>query len=385
MASSSERIELQKEFPLLSPNGDCTVWEGYIATDNPQLKIKVCVPNYPELANFSFSCSPLMKTFLARHIKTLQNCSTVKGLIYSIVHIVKTKSSTLESNDLEWDARTIKSIHSILSELYSVVDKENILMIRESFRDITVTYVDSNATKHMLRFSIPQDYPRSFITILEANLPTEIISAMGKMSSMKELYDSFKQNVESLLPFWSMCRNLEEKAWVIDPPNPQLRDVYRRIMLNSALSIMITFNPLEISSCPEIRFLGCMDAVAEAREKYVRNVESIGWHDELDVAGNISQLLEVYPLPVKTSLSPGSQRKEKDCYICFCSDDDEEPPSKWCSNERCTSWYHYSCLMEWFKTIVSSRLLYDHISGPCPYCDEKMWLPLRNTTDQSSI
>lgn len=119
-----------------------------------------------------------------------------------------------------------------------------------------------------------------------------------------------------------------------------------------------------------MKFLGSSKAVVDAREKFMNNFEEHGWLEDLDIVENLINLLDIEKFHTKNTTC-GSGNNENNCYICFTYlVDDEEPPAKWCNNKNCSSWYHYSCLVQWLLTVISSVRLYDHISGPCPYCDE---------------
>ncbi|XP_066903513.1 E3 ubiquitin-protein ligase FANCL isoform X2 [Halyomorpha halys] len=342
-----------------------------------QFKIKIFVPAYPLMTDASFECSPYIKSCLQSHIDNLKKCKTLLSLVYCIIHIVKSKLAT-EASPMElWNGNTVKLSHAILMELEKSLPKENVIEIKESLKTIKLKYNDIDGNEHFLFFNVTSEYPKGNINILEVDLPLEVVGSLSKVNTIGQLYDLFKQSVDSLLPFWRMCKKLDEKSWVVEPSKPQKRDVYRRILINEYLSIVLTFNPLDLTSYPDVKFLGSMKAVAEGKKKYIRNIEVFGWKEELDVAENLTRLFEIDKLPVKESTCKAIDN-ENECYICFMSTiENEEPPSKWCNNPQCSSWYHHSCLVQWLQMVVSCAELSDHISGTCPYCGEKLWCQLR--------
>ena len=72
------------------------------------------------------------------------------------------------------------------------------------------------------------------------------------------------------------------------------------------------------------------------------------WAPEVDVAKNIAHLFGIKKLPVNISTNI-TMASENECFICFTSCiENEEIPSKWCNNDKCSSWYHHSCLLQVF-------------------------------------
>lgn len=77
-----------------------------------------------------------------------------------------------------------------------------------------------------------------------------------------------------------------------------------------------------------------------------------GWKEEVDVAENLTHLFEIEKLPARVSTYE-TMDSENECYICFMSTiENEEPPSKWCNNPQCSSWYHHSCLVQVLQSIL---------------------------------
>lgn len=175
-----EQINLYNEFPLLLHSPDFIEWEGYLSPQEPSLRIKCCLPFYPELKDMYFECSPAVKNCVLSHMDKLKNCKTLRGFIYAILHVIKSEPSP-ENNVSLWNSGVIYSVHKFVCDLERVVNRENILEINENFREIKIKYKDTESTDHTLTFSISHDYPRGHITVLEADLPTEVVNGLSQM------------------------------------------------------------------------------------------------------------------------------------------------------------------------------------------------------------
>ncbi|KAL1110223.1 hypothetical protein AAG570_008300 [Ranatra chinensis] len=107
---------------------------------------------------------------------------------------------------------------------------------------------------------------------------------------------------------------------------------------------------------PDVQFLGSLQAVVSARTKYQQNLQVrmmqnrncvLGWDEELTVIANLMKLCQLDGFLVKPTTNGASEDTGKECFICFADlVDGQPPPSKWCSNDKCSSYYHLPCLLE---------------------------------------
>ncbi len=68
---------------------------------------------------------------------------------------------------------------------------------------------------------------------------------------------------------------------------------------------------------------------------------------------------------------------EKECGICYSTYLDGQLTNLTCSNAlKCKQMYHESCLREWFRSIPTSRTIFEKIGGNCLFCET---VPIKDT------
>lgn len=59
-----------------------------------------------------------------------------------------------------------------------------------------------------------------------------------------------------------------------------------------------------------------------------------------------------------------------DCGICYAYQLDGAIPDQVCDNSQCGQSFHYICLYEWLRGLLTSRQSFNIIFGECPYCSK---------------
>ncbi|OQR80315.1 E3 ubiquitin-protein ligase FANCL-like, partial [Tropilaelaps mercedesae] len=88
--------------------------------------------------------------------------------------------------------------------------------------------------------------------VLCASIPQELLAENPALCQPREVADAFavfKDLVNKLEPFYQSLRSLDSSAWIVDPSD--LRQFYRRVVLEDSLALQITFtNPLHPGKPP---------------------------------------------------------------------------------------------------------------------------------------
>jgi hypothetical protein len=124
-------------------------------------------------------------------------------------------------------------------------------------RSVAFTFTDAARREHIMRVKLPEDYPRSAPTSVQVDLPlpfdapaaaaqqhaqagistaaapassssTTGAAAASSSSTLCALYDRFSSLVRSCQLFWSVLRDLDEHAWVLEPDAPIPKSECRR-------------------------------------------------------------------------------------------------------------------------------------------------------------
>ncbi|XP_075221831.1 E3 ubiquitin-protein ligase FANCL-like isoform X4 [Lycorma delicatula] len=219
---------------------------------------------------------------------------------------------------------------------------------------------------------------------------TDVLIALQQNNccNICEIFRKFCSVISSLQNFWSVYESLREKAWVIDPEYPKKRDTYSRIVIGENVSVLVSINPAEVSSFPEIKFLGADKAVAPFRKTLEDNLQLFGWDINRSLVDNLLTILgfDEFPLPVSPSSSQKKNTRssqddllvdDQECSICFMlRAQDNMLPTKICNNDKCTSVFHLLCLAQWFQSVPTNEPTFNVISGDCPHCGKRILCPI---------
>ncbi|KAF6203186.1 hypothetical protein GE061_003603 [Apolygus lucorum] len=366
----TQALNILNEYPLLVPYSNFKKWEGFVQVKDMDVQIEITTPLYPSLKDVSIKCSPDVYPLLIS-LKNQAEDSSLLNLLRSISHALKSKS-LLAMESLELDKQKLQTFIIVLKEL----EASNVVNLNHDAMTVTLRYEDSSGEFHELTVQFDDDYPKTTVVIKKIDLPTETAAALeGSTATIKQLYESFKDSVEDLIPLWETAKELEKECWVIDPEVPQRKDTYRRIFLTTDLSVSISFNSLRMNEMPEIKFFGCVSVVEQKSSEFMSRLDSIGWNMELSVVSNLKMLLAINEFPRKCL---NSTQDPLECIICASSGvEDGTPAQKWCNNDKCPSVYHRSCLYRWFDSLQGAKQYWDYICGPCPYCKVKIWCPVK--------
>ncbi|KXJ30062.1 E3 ubiquitin-protein ligase FANCL [Exaiptasia diaphana] len=196
----------------------------------------------------------------------------------------------------------------------------------------------------------------------------------SKDYQLKELHHQFEQALTNYQEFWDMMDEIDQNTWVLEPDHPQRACTTRRIALGNNSSIHIDINPLHPRLLPECRFLGADHVIIPLRENLNSNLNL--WNPESSVFINLQNLLKLkFPSPTNTKKEDFSM----ECGICYAYRLNDAIPDKACDDSRCGQPFHQLCLIEWLKSLPSSRQSFNMIFGECPYCNKPITVKVTGT------
>ncbi|XP_043324557.1 E3 ubiquitin-protein ligase FANCL isoform X3 [Cervus elaphus] len=203
------------------------------------------------------------------------------------------------------------------------------------------------------------------------DFPVPFSVSWTPQSSLISIYTQFLAAVESLKTFWDVMDEIDEKTWVLEPEKPTRSATARRIVLGNNVSINIEVDPRHPTMLPECCFLGADHVVKPLGIRLSRNIHL--WDPENSLLQNLKDVLEI-DFPARAILEKSDF--SMDCGICYAYQLDGAIPDQVCDNSQCGQSFHYICLYEWLRGLLTSRQSFNIIFGECPYCSKPITLKM---------
>ncbi|XP_054001594.1 E3 ubiquitin-protein ligase FANCL [Hylaeus anthracinus] len=359
-------------------------WQGFLTVScrsnsgrNTRVKLKLIVPNYPSLhdadINFGKEITLIRNIEFSQKVKNLMENITkvssflrqLQSLISSFMNIARLEDDTYEVTDNE-AVEVMQELKDALKAPPGVklLSDSNLNTIQLSLKNVSLKL---QRTKHR-----PNPWK-----VIYSDLPE--ISAFGpferNLSTLIIAKNKFKLQVEILENTWSNLRLIDEKCWVLDPLKPTFSHLYRRIYLTPSLSMFIQVDPLNPMDLPEIKFMGTDIEIKLQMDLLSKNIHY--WSPKRNIVDNLMMLLHIDTFPPKKEKVCIEDKNaivtDEECCICFSMKlDDETLPDKICSNPQCRRHFHTPCLLQWLQAVASNHIVFGHIHGACPHCQESI-------------
>ncbi|XP_011297839.1 E3 ubiquitin-protein ligase FANCL [Fopius arisanus] len=372
MAEYSDIVKCHPLLVLISEKP--MTWYGFMVVNkDTRIEIKLRVPHYPELRGASVHfgqqiCLFQGSEFRSKYKGLLQNATSVLSFLRQLQGLMEgiIKKKRIESTTKEYffNKDMLKELKTVLKEPNIEVQGNNDLSaVKIIYKSISVTLKPENTGNSWALIS--SDLPE---------LP--IWRPFDKcISTLMEATKTLQAKVNALEDIWRELAEIDENCWVIDPVNPKPCHLYRRIHINSALSLHIKLNPLDSDGHhPEMKLLGSDKEVYKTREILSDNL--CKWDADRSILENIMELLQIEELPQRPPDEPkddGAIFGDDECCICFSMESENgEIPSEICSNEKCRKHFHSSCLLEWLQTVAGKQMYFARCHGTCPVCKENI-------------
>ncbi|XP_027411163.1 E3 ubiquitin-protein ligase FANCL isoform X6 [Bos indicus x Bos taurus] len=214
------------------------------------------------------------------------------------------------------------------------------------------------------------DFPVPFSVSWTPQLCSNTVDILH-WSSLISIYTQFLAALESLKTFWDVMDEIDEKTWVLEPEKPTRSATARRIVLGNNVSINIEVDPRHPTMLPECCFLGADHVVKPLGIRLSRNIHL--WDPENSLLQNLKDVLEI-DFPARAILEKSDF--SMDCGICYAYQLDGAIPDQVCDNSQCGQSFHYICLYEWLRGLLTSRQSFNIIFGECPYCSKPITLKM---------
>ncbi|KAI4488545.1 hypothetical protein M0802_011493 [Mischocyttarus mexicanus] len=358
-------------------------WQGLLIIPIPSngmerqtVKLRLILPNYPLIhdAELHFGRKyPFLRnrTFITSVNDLIQKSSSVSSFLRLLQSLI---SETIDKLKEEYNEPIDQSPTIILQDLKNIFEsKSGITLSSNSFLD---TIKLSLRNIHIvLKRTNDNINPWN---IISNDLPD--IYGLGsfnqKISSLTIIIDKFKQQVDRFDALWKVLSEIDINCCVLDPIPSKPYHLYRRIYLSQSLSMLITIDPLNPTSPPNLKFLGSDVDVQKQKDIISKNIHM--WNSKKSILQNLIILLDIYEFPWKKEQSDSvddqnSMFINEECCICFALESDEEQfPNKICDNIKCRRHFHTKCLLQWLQAVAGNQVAFDHIHGTCPHCEENI-------------
>ncbi|KAL6551808.1 hypothetical protein OROGR_007962 [Orobanche gracilis] len=256
------------------------------------------------------------------------------------------KKTTEENRcrELAMTSSFCRRIHSEVEE----VGWEHLIKMGEDLTFLSFRVIDDKGKHHVLEITLEKTYPKC---------PPSVSAHVNK------LHD-----------FWSALDDIDRSLWVTDPIHSNHATSYRQIKLGSDCCLVLSINVNDPLSLPECRFLGSDTTVNSLRKNWRRNCKR--WTKDKSFSENLEHVLDTQLLE-----PPHLQKNEEqvECGICYAQflPTDDELGSKSgsatdyrCENGSCSREFHSVCLVDWLRSITTTRQSFDVLFGNCPYCSD---------------
>ncbi|XP_043262653.1 E3 ubiquitin-protein ligase FANCL isoform X2 [Colletes gigas] len=337
-------------------------WQGFLAVScrsnsgrNIRVKLKLIVPNYPLLhdANINFG----------------KEITRIRSIEFS------QKSNFINNAHIEDDSHEVADNKAVelLQELKDALETSPGVKLLSDNNLNTIQLFMNGVSLTLQRTK----YRACPWIVIHSDLPE--IPAFGpfekNLSTLIIARNKFKLQVEILENAWSNLRQIDEKCWVLDPLKPKPSHLYRRIYLTPSLSMFLQVSPLNPMDLPEIKFMGSEVEVELQRSLVSKKLHY--WNPKYNIIDNLMMLLNIDTFPRKEEKVYIEDKNaivaDEECCICFSMElDNKIIPDKICSNAKCRRHFHTSCLLNWLQAVAGNHIMFDHIHGTCPNCQESI-------------
>ncbi|XP_028948487.1 uncharacterized protein LOC126613749 isoform X2 [Malus sylvestris] len=247
-------------------------------------------------------------------------------------------------------SRELGQASTFYRAVYSEIEEvgwENLARFSGDLTSLSFRIIDGKGRVHFMEIQLDKSHPNCPPS-LSADVPYLFNLKWSSNSRMKDVVRQFKKHLENLQAFWSTLDDIDRSLWVVDPKQASPAVSYRQIIIGPFVNTL--------------------------RNKWRRN--SKRWIKDKPFLENLECLLETQ-LPMPPDVEKNDQQVE--CGICYAQslpiDDELRDKSGTgtdytCDNTSCNKAFHSICLVDWLRSITTTRQSFDVLFGSCPYCSE---------------
>jgi len=253
---------------------------------------------------------------------------------------------------------------------------------------LSLSLIDSDRRVHSMRVELePSFYPRSaplcqvalpipfdftWISPASSSSSSSSFSSSSSLSSSSEssscssivdLYRRWTVLIDLLQSFYRVLSDIDAHCDVLHPDPPVMHVSHRRIVIWAGVTASIELEPREPMKKPTIRWLGQRAAPFQLK------FEHFLYDSSRTVRQNIEQALNLtLPSPRAENNREREMENPHECVICYLYMLNGVAPDIECANEKCSRFYHSSCLYQWLMKDATSTTIFDACVGKCINC-----------------
>ncbi|TPX50525.1 hypothetical protein SeMB42_g00681 [Synchytrium endobioticum] len=245
---------------------------------------------------------------------------------------------------------------------------ERVRSVGAGMRSVALLFSDANRRNHVAQVTFPPTYPNIAPTCtVSLPQPVQLRWDVGR-TTLADMLGQCTQAASQYTAYFEHMDDLQDNAWVAPF---EAGSNTRVVKLGNHCSLHVTVNPTRVDARPEFHFTGPNNAVLELNNALRMNLNK--WNPNMLLRENIQNLLG-FQLPARQNTNDVTANGTSDdidgCSICYSVTLEDNIPDKACGG--CGRLFHNACLVEWLRTLPSSRIVAQKLIGPCPICDQEV-------------
>ncbi|KAH9496141.1 hypothetical protein Btru_012151 [Bulinus truncatus] len=337
---------------------------GFINILGHSYRISIQVPKQEitGLSEMRLECEWSLHHRLTDEVKLLlqqrlNNAESLASFLKDFIFIVE---HSLKDTFVEPELRAAFS-RQILEQIQEL-GWNRLVNIDQNFSFIELAHKDEAGRLHKLKIWLNKQ-DTTVRPILETQLPEALSFIWSAKTRIAHIFQEFEVAVNMYQSFWNMMKEIDDNCLILEPKQPNFSSTYRRLAINSSISLQITVNCRQPMTFPKCKFLGDHSASSEFRETL--NVNLHRWDVDRSLLKNLQEVLDVdFPGPTDTKI----EEVKVECGICYSHHQNHEIPDIVCEDKRCSHTFHQTCLYEWLRNLNARQNL-NTLFGECPFCN----------------
>ncbi|XP_016740868.1 E3 ubiquitin-protein ligase FANCL isoform X1 [Gossypium hirsutum] len=288
--------------------------------------------------------------------------------------------------------RELAKSSSFYSTVYSEIEEvgwDHLVRAGGDLSFLIFRVLDMKGRVHVMEIQLDKAYPR-VPPMVSADVPYIFNLKWSMNSRLKNLVQQFEKHLEKLQGFWSTLDEIDRSLQIVDSKQASRAIPSRQIHVGLTIwysgndcFIILFIDINDPRSLPECRFMGLGNTVNSLRKTWKRNVDK--WERDKAFLENLECLLNTQ-LPRLADEETNNHLDECGiCYAQYLPIGDELGPQTGsatdytCENNSCSKAFHSMCLVDWLRSITTTRQSFNVLFGNCPYCSEPIAVKINAT------
>ncbi|TYH28875.1 hypothetical protein ES288_A02G178600v1 [Gossypium darwinii] len=280
--------------------------------------------------------------------------------------------------------RELAKSSSFYSTVYSEIEEvgwEHLVRAGGDLSFLIFRVLDKKGRVHVMEIQLDKAYPR-VPPMVSADVPYVFNLKWSMNSRLKNLVQQFEKHLEKLQAFWSTLDEIDRSLQIVDSKQASRAIPSRQIHVAASKLVLFSMNNEYLRVC-RCRFMGLGNTVNSLRKTWKRNVDK--WERDKAFLENLECLLNTQ-LPRLADAETNNHLDECGiCYAQYLPIGDELGPQTGsatdytCENNSCSKAFHSMCLVDWLRSITTTRQSFNVLFGNCPYCSEPIAVKINAT------